>query len=110
MNDITKLADEWLCEDWTHGELAESALRDVLSMCADELEAALAEYAWTKITDDPDTWPNFHRDILISAGDGSLEFGGRGWTTKEAAKKYFGWYWRYTGSLDTPPQESRDET
>ncbi|MBU8921805.1 MAG: hypothetical protein KOO63_08295 [Bacteroidales bacterium] len=100
MTDIMKLPSKWregatVCYD--------ANAKFVHERLAGELESALP--VWTKITDDPDTWPEQSEDILLSSGVGFLEAGEWGVTIDEGMQKYIGRYWRPLCDLDYPPKD-----
>ena len=100
MTDLHKLPDEWREEEQSIND-PHDPYSHALSNCADELEAALPK--WTKITDDPKTWPN----------DGDWGFfktwkwyGVHTWFNDEYdnfPKEPAAW-WRPLCSLDFPPE------
>ena len=112
---IRTLPDKWRSDEDENGQEFAPWLNGLA--CAKELEAALPK--WTKITDDPDTWPPvmnenlpiegmfvaqpectadheytptftwFDEDDMISAGD------------------WIGTWWRPLCDLDYPPEDSK---
>lgn len=99
--DITKLADEWREEE---DELKAAAgiyesCHDGFS-CANELQAALAEYEWTEIAKE---LPPMDVSVMASDGARSYVFTRRDYHTFKAGVGIQ--QWRPLGSLDHPPKE-----
>ena len=74
----------------------------------EELEAALPK--WTKMTDDPNTWPPCFIDVLVQY----KHFVGSNTSVKSynfpgalGIKDYMGDWWRPLCDLDYPPEESK---
>ena len=106
MNDITKLPDKWRQKrrselDATNFDLYE------LADCADELEQALPK--WTRITEEPDTWPEDETTVFLSYianGKRSFEM----WGFKDSDNlMLMGDYWRPLCDLDYPPIGEDDD-
>jgi len=116
--DITKLADMWRNDEAgfrvvTHDK--NLSCHNGLT-CANELESALPK--WTRITDDPATWPELDGEptveIIYRSPDrfgrpGKLE--GFEWDQGDTVAlmegdklKFKGGWYRYTTDLDYPPE------
>ena len=69
---ITKLADKLRTNCFpAHWVTMRNATRNG---CAAELEAALSEYTWTKITDDPDTQPPLNVVLVMWMPEAKRQF------------------------------------
>lgn len=106
---ITKLADKWRVTVDCRSEVMSNGgkrepLRDLLK-CADELEAALPK--WTRITDDPDTWPD-DGGASVMVSDEMLKdsyCSSRVMSGFEAVNRYCTTYWRPLCDLDYPQEQ-----
>ncbi len=97
MTNITKLPDKWRKQSKTKSDVL-----DNISWCADELEAALPK--WTKITDDPKTWPEKLDRVVFSFSSEShcwIAFMQR----NPAEDGLLTCYWRPLCSVDYPPED-----
>jgi len=106
MTDITKLPDQW------REDAVEASEKDMIasglvvaSVLATELEAALP--VWTKITDDPDTWPKVDSVSMMHSRT-------KGTIIKENGVEIYDFFmleygdithWRPLTDLDYPPTE-----
>ena len=103
MTDITKLPDEWNnIADCPRTTLDAAA---TFIDCADKLEAALPK--WTRVTDDPDTWPENNNSTILVAEFITI---GRQIYTWESCNlrgnnNLFPIYWRPLCDLDHPPED-----
>ena len=101
---IRGLIDEWSAAaafDFTEGnDVSGIAYTD----CAKKLEAALP--TWTKITDDPDTWPEDEQDILRHIGAGQLK-AGLWQVPTDKVRHHIGTSWRPLCDLDYPPETGK---
>ena len=97
--DIPRLPDEWY-----NTPPAEAGIRP-LHYCANQLEAALPK--WTKITDDPATWPEDWQQVLIFYPEKEFPDHKKYYIGEfvRQAGGHIGSYWRPLCSLDTPPEE-----
>ena len=100
MTDITKLPDEWR-DRCPKG----SGWFKFVHECADQLEAALPK--WTRVTDDPDTWPENNNSTILVAEFITI---GRQIYTWESCNlrgnnNLFPIYWRPLCDLDHPPED-----
>ena len=79
---------------------------DVRNLAADRLEAA-APPKWTKITDDPDTWPEDGETVMLVKPDNMFpvwfEPIVRTWHGVQSHNKRS--YWRPLCDLDYPPEQ-----
>jgi hypothetical protein len=104
---ITKLANKWRDESniafENHGEGAAECVQE----CADELESALPK--WTRITDDPATWPEAGQKVFfcdfIDSDDNEDVRGVTCFPNKEFVSQWIGDYWRPLTDLDYPPEQ-----
>ena len=99
---ITKLADKWRKEAKNHIEEDEAnrMYSAALNQAATDLWADLP--TWTRITDDPDTWPEMAQEVIWT---GKL-------TSRPNISTFFGFdadwyriYWRPLCDLDYPPEQ-----
>ena len=98
---ITKLAEKW------RTDVARYSWQKAVNYCADELEVALP--TWTRITDDPDTWPEANQTCLFFRQPNSVP---QHWGVSidcypegntEFLHEYD--YWRPLCDLDYPPEQ-----
>ena len=110
MTDINKLPDEWRETEVGEIDFYESnypaGQSQALHDCADELQAALPK--WTKITDDPDTWP---------VGDEYMTYNGDNvvhcqvpWESHPLFGYSVLFWWRPLCSLDFPPRVKNSQS
>ena len=94
MTDITKLPDRWR-------DAAERVnLRgQIFDTCATELSAALP--VWTKITDNPETWPP--SDKRVFSFHERLSYGPHTYHQTKVGPSFEFTHWRHMCSLDRPP-------
>ena len=92
---IKSLMDDWR-ENWLDVNGAS---------CADELEAAMP--VWTKITNDPDTWPKYGLEVMFYGnpmGEPKRYLGY--FAADDQTFSYLkGAYWRPLCDLDHPPED-----
>ena len=101
MNDITKLPDKWR-------KRGRKNMAKIHYEYAEELESAMP--TWTKITDDPDTWPEDRERVLATRKDVQFDV----WHEPahfifraEFYRGAVGTYWRPLCDLDYPPEETK---
>jgi hypothetical protein len=101
MTDITKLADDWISRNFDKRFNDGEPICPVV--CAEELTQALP--VWTRITDDPKTWPaHFQKTVSHNGDDGGpfYFFNLRAQLEKHDYINLL--YWRPLCSLDYPPE------
>ena len=105
MTDITKLPDKWL-DDFGRGGIP-FPLQDAI----DELREALP--TWTRITDEPDTWPEEKTPFVILGASNEFSIIRADVTHRtirhEIGRKWqpfwMGAWWRPLCSIDYPPED-----
>ena len=109
MTDITKLPDKW-CEPapFMDGAGALSlgynkGRRD----CAMDIISALPK--WTKLTDDPETWPDDDAQVLVSEeplkDSAIMPESMSGWMAVDGYQTEWVAWWRPLCDLDRPPED-----
>lgn len=108
MKNLTELSAEWRKANRI------LSYQKGLDDCADQLDAALPK--WTKITDDPETWPKEGQHFMRSEYAKSFE----GWSIPESDTfctetfkydyvMFVGDMWRPLCSIDYPPKADRGD-
>ena len=70
---------------------------------ANELEAALPQ--WTRITDNPDTWPDKDDSVLLYTGNQQYERFDKWGNYSSIEMDEVGCWWRPLCSIDYPPED-----
>ena len=98
MTDITKLPDKWRknAVDGSEVKVISNEIY-VTNILANELEAALP--VWTKITDNPNSWPEVEAEVALE------DIGWIVWPDLYGTYKvYHTLHWRPLCDLDYPPE------
>ena len=99
--DITRLPDKWREEI----QAVPGHYYEGLDYAANQLEATLPK--WTKMTDDPATWPEDWQHVLIFYPEKEFPDHKKYYIGEfvRQAGGHIGSYWRPLCSLDAPPEE-----